>query len=509
MLTDRKSGVILHPSSLPGRFGIGSLGAGAYAFVDFLQKAGQQLWQILPLGPTTYGDSPYQSFSAFAGNPSLIDIDRMVKFGLLSEDDLSDEEFSDSFVDFENVQKVKHLLLRKAYKNFKSSGTYETKKEFVTFIKNNDYWLEDYAMFMAIKEIQGGKAWQDWDEGLKRRDEKDLAVVKLDKGDTISFYMFSQFVFFRQWSALKAYSNAHGVQIIGDLPIYVSGDSADAWANPQLFEFDEDLRPTLVAGVPPDAFSETGQLWGNPIYDWEFMQETQFDWWVKRMKANLSIYDYVRVDHFRGFEGYWVVPATEDTAVNGSWVKAPGMQLFKRLQEVLGDLPIIAEDLGVITPEVEELRDGFNLPGMKVLQFAFESDAKNSYLMHHHIRNSVVYTGTHDNDTVLGWYQNLGSNGKRNFENHLVCVQEPHWDMIRYAWSSPSRWALTVVQDLLGLDSAGRMNTPGTSSGNWTWRLLPNRLNDEIADRLLELTQFYDRIATCCEEECDSDQNAD
>ncbi len=496
MLKERKSGIILHPTSLPGKYGIGSFGQGAYQFVDFLVNAGQQLWQILPLGPTTYGDSPYQSFSAFAGNPSLIDPERMVKFGLLEEADLkTDIEFDDTKVDFEIVQTFKQKLLKRAYHNFKSKGSYELKKEFVTFIKQNDFWLEDYALFMAIKKQQKDKPWFEWDEGLKRRDEKDLAVIKLDMSEEISYQMFAQFVFFRQWKTLKAYANSQGVEIIGDLPIYVAGDSADAWANPQLFEFDSDLQPRLVAGVPPDVFSETGQLWGNPIYDWEFMQETRFDWWVKRMRANLDMYDYVRVDHFRGFESYWAVPADEETAENGRWIKAPGRALFQTLREQISNaLPILAEDLGVITPQVEELRDSFSLPGMKILHFAFESDADNAYLPHNHIQNSVTYTNTHDNDTTKGWFDALNEQTQANVKKYLICVESIHWDLMRYAWASCSKWALTVLQDVLGLDAGARMNIPGTGTGNWTWRFKEDDLTDEHAEKLLELTVSYGRL---------------
>jgi len=502
----RASGILLHPTSFPGRFGIGDLGDEAYAFVDFLVASGQSLWQVLPLGPTGYGDSPYQCFSAFAGNPLLISPKRLVQHGLLSDDDLSGApRFSRRRVDFGPVIEYKKALLEKAFDNFKRLTDTDLRGEFLDFCREADSWLEDYALFRALKDKHGGVAWTDWEPQFAHRDPASLAAARESHSDRVVAEKFYQFLFFRQWAALKSYCRERNIRIIGDAPIFVACDSADVWTHPELFKLDSNKHPIVVAGVPPDYFSKTGQLWGNPIYDWEAMRATGFSWWIDRLQATLQTVDILRIDHFRGFAACWEVPGGDETAERGSWVHVPGRELFTTLRNTLGELPIIAEDLGVITPDVEALRDDFGFPGMRVLQFAFRGDSKTIDLPHNYIRNCVVYTGTHDNDTTVGWFQSKAGKGStRNAEEiereRAYCLRylnsDGHniqWDLIRAAWASVANTAVTPLQDVLGLDSRARMNLPASEQGNWRWRYRAGALTRKLRVRLGELTELYGR----------------
>jgi 4-alpha-glucanotransferase len=502
----RASGILLHPTSFPGRFGIGDLGDEAYAFVDFLAASGQSLWQVLPLGPTGYGDSPYQCFSAFAGNPLLISPQRLIQTGLLSDDDLSGApRFRRKRVDFGPVIEYKKALLEKTFDNFKRLTDTILQAEFMDFCQGAAWWLEDYALFRALKDAHGGVAWTDWELRFARREPAALAATREALGDRIVAEKFYQFLFFKQWAALKSYCRERNISIIGDAPIFVASDSADVWTHPELFKLDSDRRPIVVAGVPPDYFSKTGQLWGNPIYDWEAMRATGFRWWIDRLRATLQTVDILRIDHFRGFAACWEVPGRDKTAERGSWVEVPGRELFTTLRNTFGELPIIAEDLGVITPDVEALRDDFGFPGMRVLQFAFRGDSKTIDLPHNYIRNCVVYTGTHDNDTTVGWFQSKAGKGStRNAEEiereRAYCLRylntdghKIQWDMIRAAWASVANTAVTPLQDVLSLDSRSRMNLPASEQGNWQWRYRRSALTRKIRDKLRELTELYGR----------------
>jgi 4-alpha-glucanotransferase len=490
MERERASGILLHPTSLPGRYGIGELGDEARDFLAFLVAAGQKLWQVLPLGPTSYGDSPYQSFSAFAGNPLLISTDRLLRDGLLTTDDLDDlPDFPAGQVDFGPVIAHKNTLLRRAYTRFAASG------EPAELLRWDAPWLDDYALFMALKDHHGGAVWSSWDPALVRRDPAALAAMRETLADDIDFQRFCQGRFFRDWGDLKREANEQGVRIIGDLPIFVAYDSADVWANQGLFFLDAAGQPSVVAGVPPDYFSATGQLWGNPLYRWDVMARDGFAWWVERLRMSLTLFDLARIDHFRGFEAYWEIPADETTAINGRWVQGPGAAFFDGIRAELGDLPIIAEDLGLITPEVLALRERFALPGMAVLQFA-PSDPTNVYLPHHHERNSVVYTGTHDNDTTRGWWA-ATTEAERDFVQrylgHPVTEETIAAEFIRLALGSVAHTAIIPLQDVLNLGSEARMNTPGTAGGNWGWRYGAGALTDEAAEQLRELTELYAR----------------
>jgi len=495
MKSERSSGILLHITSLPGPYGIGTLGKEAFDFVDFLVSAGQKIWQILPLGHTGYGDSPYQCFSAFAGNPLLIDLDKLQAEGLLSSNELPKTTVHNlDEVDFGLVYTYKYPLLRKAYERFKANNNRVKQMQHENFVAKSKYWLEDYAFFMAIKNHFSGKAWTEWDAEVKMRDPKTLEELKEKLSDEIGFYRFLQFVFFRQWLEVKAYANLNDIKIIGDIPLYVASDSADAWSNPDIFDFDHDLNPITVAGVPPDYFSETGQLWGNPIYNWEALKNDGFQWWVERVKANLVIYDVLRIDHFRGLAAYWAVPFGEPTAIRGEWIKAPGMELLDALYEALGTPPIIAEDLGVITPDVIELRDGFGLPGMKILQFAFDSAEENEFMPHTFDKNCVVYTGTHDNDTTLGQFKSVKEADRQLMKKYFdVNETDPAWSFVKLAWSSVAATAIAPMQDLLRLGSEARMNFPGKPSGYWKWRYQKDMLKPCHAEELLELTKLYGR----------------
>ena len=508
MTVVRSSGILLHPTSLPGRYGIGDLGTAAYDFVDFLVAANQSLWQILPLGPTGYGDSPYQCFSAFAGNPLLVSPDALVEDGLLKTTDLKNApNFPSASVDYGSVIDFKQSLLQQAFENFKAESSEGLQKEFDMFCEQSNLWLQDYAIFRACKDEHDGKEWTKWNEHLRNRENNALHFFQENHSEEITAHKFYQFLFFRQWFKLALYANSKGIKIIGDVPIFVAHDSADVWANPHLFDLNSDGTPREVAGVPPDYFSETGQLWGNPIYRWDLIERTGYQWWINRIKASLAQVDIIRLDHFRGFEKYWAVPAEEKNAINGKWKDGPGATLFQALQKALGEeLPIIAEDLGVITEEVDALRDQFNFPGMRILQFAFGTDEQaDDFKPFNYPQNCVVYTGTHDNDTTIGWFTSsdegdttrsmdevneerdyilkyLGTNGK-----------EINWDLIRLALASVARIAVIPMQDILSVGAEGRMNVPARESGNWGWRYKSSDLTEKIGERLLELTRVYGR----------------
>jgi 4-alpha-glucanotransferase len=504
----RSSGLLLHPTSLPSAFGIGDLGPESYAFADFLLASGQSIWQVLPLGPTGYGDSPYACYSAFAGNTLLVSPDRLVSEGLLTKSDVADARIDDSDrVDFELVHERKDLLLKRAFENYKHTTDTGLRSAFETFVQKCDPWLEDYALFRALKDFHGGAAWNEWDPLFLRREPAALVSVRERLRDEVEAQKYYQFLFFKQWFALKSYCNDRGIKLIGDIPIFVAHDSADVWTNPEQFKLDQDGVPKVVAGVPPDYFSATGQLWGNPLYDWERMAADKFRWWISRVRGTLEIVDIVRVDHFRGFAASWEIPGGDKTAERGRWVEAPGKELFTTIRDVLGELPIIAEDLGVITPDVERLRDGFGFPGMRILQFAFSSDTNNIDLPHNYQKNVVVYTGTHDNDTTVGWFRSVVGEGSTRTAKQIgrerrFCMKylntdgsEIHWDFIRAVLASVANTAIIPMQDLLGLGTEARMNLPNSIEGNWSWRFKPNALTDKISNRLKELTELYGRSA--------------
>jgi 4-alpha-glucanotransferase len=494
MQLTRSSGILLHPTSLPGKYGIGDLGAEATRWVDFLDHTGTKLWQVLPLGPTGYADSPYQSFSAMAGNPYLISPELLLQDGLLTEDDLREiPDFPDGEVDYGRVIPWKVNLLQQAYYRHRKVGNLA--EEFAAFRAANDFWLEDFALFMAMKQAHELRPWVEWSEALRDRQPQAITAFRdANRGGIIEQHAFDQFLFFRQWTALKGYANARGIQIIGDIPIYVAHDSSDVWGNRDLFQLDETGQPIVVAGVPPDYFSETGQLWGNPIYKWDQQAKRGFPWWKLRLEMVLRQVDIIRLDHFRGFAGYWEVPAEEETAINGEWKPGPGAAVFNELREHLGELPLIAEDLGVITPDVTALRKQFNLPGMKIFQFGLEGGNDDPFVPHNYEKNCVAYTGTHDNDTSAGWYQNANPEHKA-FANYYLGLNEganpskAAWRMIVKLWESRANYTLAPMQDFLGLGTDARMNYPGTTSGNWQWRMPADATNDEMAVKLKKLNQ--------------------
>lgn len=494
----RTSGILLHPTSLPSPYGIGDLGQAAYDFVNFLEKSGQHLWQILPLTHTGYGDSPYQSFSAFAGQPLLISPELLTGLHLLTEEELlTCPKAYPEHVDYGTVIPWKMDLLKKAYERFSEAEHHALSEKYGDFCKKNADWLEDYSLFMALKDLNGGVSWLEWEDKYRMPDESFKHTLKNTLAEESGFYKFIQFLFFQQWGQLKEYANAHDIRIIGDIPIFVSMDSADVWANQHLFQLDTKGFPTAVAGVPPDYFSATGQLWGNPLYEWEMHKREGYSWWISRIAGQLEILDILRIDHFRGFEAYWAVPYGEETAVNGEWIKAPGESLFTAVQNALGnDLPIIAEDLGVITPEVEALRDKFSFPGMKVLQFAFEDTSESTFLPHNFTTpNCVCYTGTHDNDTTRGWYETLRKDCRKKLRRYLnMKKQEPaSGQMIRACLGSTAAYAVFPLQDVLDIGKEGRMNTPGVAAGNWNWRFQKGVLTKKVAKRLKKLSQLYGR----------------
>ena len=501
----RASGILLHPTSLPGPFGIGDLGPQAYEFIDFLVAAGQTLWQVLPLGPTGYGDSPYACYSAFAGNTLLISPEVLVQEGLLDSRDAAGRQVAQRRIDFGTAHKLKEELLSKAYERYKRTTDTTLRSAFETFAQEEAQWLEDYALFRALKDAHGGIAWNQWEPPLIRRTSSALAGAREQLREQIEAHMYYQFLFFRQWSGLKRYCNEHDIKVVGDLPIFVAQDSADVWTNPEQFKLDENGKPQVIAGVPPDYFSATGQLWGNPLYDWERMESDGFKWWIQRVRATLKVVDIARVDHFRGFAACWEIPGEDTTAERGQWVEAPGRKLFTAIRKALGELPIIAEDLGVITPDVVALREDFGFPGMRILQFGFGGDAKNIDLPHNYVPNVVAYTGTHDNDTTVGWFQSVAGEGSTRTAKQIererqFCLdylnssgEEIHWDFIRCVLASVANTAIIPLQDLLGLGTEARMNLPNSTSGNWSWRFETNDLNEELAKRLKALTTLYGR----------------
>ena len=488
----RVSGILMPIFSLPSDYGIGSFGKVAYNFVDFLKKSGQSRWQILPLNPTNYGDSPYQSFSSFAGNPYFIDIDMLIEEGLLTEAEAKAYDFgSDPHkIDYGKLYINRIPLLKKAYSRFKPSSDYKK------FCQKNSWWIKEYALFMALKNSHNDISWAEWEKDLIMRKKSALEKAKADFADTIEFYCFVQFKFTEQWQALKAYANQNGVKIIGDIPIYVAYDSAECWSNPQMFLLDKEKKPTLVAGCPPDAFSEDGQLWGNPLYNWEYMKKDSYSWWKQRIGYALELYDIVRIDHFRGFESFYAIPYGDTDAKGGKWIKGPDIDLFCELKREFGnDMPIIAEDLGLLTPEVTEMLEKSGFPGMKVLQFAFDGGTENEYLPHNHCKNSVIYTGTHDNNTIIGWTRECEKDTVENAKKYMHADKDEgfNWTMIRTALMSVADTVILMMPDFMGLDEEARINIPSTIGGNWQWRIAKGCLNDWLAEIIYENTALYGR----------------
>lgn len=490
----RTCGVLLPITSLPSKYGIGCFSREAYEFVDKLKAAGQKNWQILPLGPTGYGDSPYQSFSTFAGNPYYIDLEQLIEEGLLTEEECEACDFGDNdrYVDYEKIYFGRFPILRKAFERFMPD------EEFTGFCEENAYWLEDYSLYMAVKDANGGKSWIEWEEGLRNRQPEALEQAREELKDDVAFYRFQQYEFMKQWTALKSYANDQGIRIIGDIPIYVAFDGADTWANPEMFQFTEENLPSAVAGCPPDAFSATGQLWGNPLYKWEYHKKQGYEWWMRRVKYCFELYDIVRIDHFRGFDAYYSIPYGDKTAENGHWEEGPGYDLFRTMKEKLGDLPIIAEDLGFLTDSVMKLLKDTGYPGMKVLQFAFDSRDESDYQPHLYTNNCVVYTGTHDNDTVLGWDQAI-SDADRTYAREYMRNEGSEgeqlaWDFICTALRSVADMAIIPIQDYLALGSEARINTPSTLGDNWKWRMIPEEFTDELAKRMRRAAKLYGRI---------------
>jgi 4-alpha-glucanotransferase len=494
---ERSAGILLHPTSLPGRFGIGELGRETLNFVDLLEATGQTLWQFMPLGPTGYGDSPYYSLSAFAGNPLLISLETLAEEGWLSGAELeAAPPFPTGVVDFGPVIDFKKQILHTAYNRFKEQATRQDKKALDAFKSANKSWLDDFVMFMAFKDYHEGAVWNTWDKALAYRKPKALKEWSKKLEDEIGYYIFLQFKFDQQWQKVRQYANAKGVKLIGDIPIFVAFDSADVWANPDIFYLDKELNPTHIAGVPPDYFSATGQRWGNPLYNWDKLAETGYHWWVERFRQALKQVDIVRIDHFRGFYNYWAIPSEEETAINGEWRMGPGTAVFDAVEAALGQCPVLAEDLGDLVPEVYELRDKLGFPGMKIMQFAFGTDGLNLFLPHNHTKSSVVYTGSHDNDTARGWYEKTSPE-----EQHRVRLftnsdgSEINWALIRLAFSSVADIAIIPLQDILGLGSEGRMNFPGRPYGNWAWRFTFEEIRVEWLEYYKFLTGLYARDA--------------
>jgi len=502
----RASGILLHPTSLPGRFGIGDLGKEAYRFADFLVDTGQHLWQMLPLGLTGYDNSPYQSLSVFAGNPLLISLERLLEDGNLDPSDLaSSPPFPEDSVDYEAVAKFKMPLLRKSYENFEKRAAPAQRQQFVAFCQQYTSWLDTYSLFMALREAYDMAIWNTWEADIRSRQPEAIERWSRNLTQEVRCHQYQQYQFFKQWMELKKYCNERSIKLIGDISIFVALDSAEVWSHPELFFLDENGRPTVVAGVPPDYFSKTGQLWGNPLYRWGVMAQDGYRWWIERFRATRTLVDIIRLDHFRGFEKYWEVPGGDTTAANGRWVPGPGAAFFEAMKKALGELPIIAEDLGVITPEVHALRDRFDFPGMRVLQFAFSDSSGDIHKPHNYPRNCVVYTGTHDNNTTLGWFrgEDIGATTQtreeRDRETRLALKylgtdgHEINWDLIRLALMSVANTTIIPLEDILSLGSRARMNIPGTTQGNWRWRFTADLLTDKIRDRLREMTRLYGR----------------
>jgi 4-alpha-glucanotransferase len=507
MKFERSAGILLHPTSLPGEYGIGTIGENAHKFIDFLVEGGQKLWQVFPLGPTGYGDSPYQSFSTFAGNPLLIDLDLLLKDGLLTKTDLEImPQFNKYSVDFGKLIEIKYELLSRAFQNFRVEGK-NFDEECGTYCSDNAYWLDDYALFMAVKEYHSGIVWREWEKDIAFREDGAIEKWNEKLEYRIDFQKFLQFTFDKQWKSLKEYANENGIKIIGDIPIFIAYDSSDLWANMEYFSVDDTGNLETVAGVPPDYFSETGQLWGNPLYKWIEMEKDNFSWWQKRITKTLEFVDIIRIDHFRGLDAYWEIPGGAPTAQKGRWIKAPGKKLFEVIKEELGDLPIIAEDLGVITKSVEELRDHFGFPGMKILQFAFGEEGDKKFLPHNHIKNCVVFTGSHDNDTTKGFFENEKATQSGIFEwasRYLNYYgNDITFEVIRTAYASVADIVIIPMQDILGLGSEARMNFPGKLGGNWTWRFDWHQINSDIISTYKEMTNMYERPPKEEEEEID------
>jgi 4-alpha-glucanotransferase len=496
-MTQRQAGVLLHPTSLPGAYGIGELGDHATIFLDWASSAGMKIWQVLPLNPPGFGASPYGCLSSFAGNPLMISPQKLLKEGLLDAADVANvPAFSIDHVEFERVTPFKIALLRTSWGHFSASADQPLRKAFDAFVASDQQrdWLADYALFMALRERHDGTPWWTWPRDLVQRDEAALLRARGELADEIRFWQYVQFLFFRQWDALRAAAHARGIRIMGDVPIYVANDSADVWSNPELFHLDAEGRPVVVAGVPPDYFSATGQRWGNPLYRWDVMRETRYRWWIERVRTNLRMADLVRFDHFRGFAEYWEIPASEPTAVRGRWMPGPGIALFEALRDQLGDLPLVAEDLGFITDDVHALRRAVGAPGMKILQFAFGSQTS-PHLPHCLDQHTVVYTGTHDNDTARGWFDHAPAEERENAMSYIgfESADEAAWSFIRAAYTSVAETVIVPVQDILGLGTEARMNTPGEERGNWTWRLRSGSLTKEHAARLRRLAKVSGR----------------
>ncbi|HUI85502.1 MAG TPA: 4-alpha-glucanotransferase [Candidatus Binatia bacterium] len=497
MFAQRSSGILLHPTSLPSRGGIGDLGPAAYEFADWLAAARQTLWQILPLQPAGCGNSPYSCTSAFAGNILLISLERLVEAGLLVRGALATIPDGESPVDFDRVRAYKLPLLRQAASNFLRSANVTARRRYERFCRENEWWLEDYVLFSVLRERFGGKAWNEWPRALALRESAAIGRARSELQKQLDEERFLQFAFFEQWQALRCYCADRGIRVIGDVSIFVSYDSADVWTHPELFHLREDRSPAVVAGVPPDAFSETGQRWGNPIYDWRALESQGYDWWIRRMRWATVTCDIVRIDHFRGFEAYWEIPAEKATAVHGRWVPGPNEKIFQALRSALGKLPFIAEDLGYITREVHELRKRLKIPGMKILQFGFGNRGAHIYLPHNYEPNCVVYTGTHDNDTTVGWWNTCATEEEKKLATTYLGIGDEgvHWAFIRAALTSVADLCVIPVQDVLGLDSSARMNVPSETDGSWGWRLRPGALTPELAAKLAALVEISDRDA--------------
>ena len=491
----RQQGILMPIASIPSAYGIGTFGKESYRFVDFLEKAGQTLWQILPLGPTGYGDSPYQTFSTFAGNPYFIDLEMLITDGLLTRKECDSYSFDGDTgsIDYEKIYYARFPLLRKAFE--RGYATIRVTDSYLGFEQNNAHWLEDYALYMAVKDSFGGVCYMEWPEDIRRRKKAALNRYRKELREEIDFYKFQQYLFFTQWSALKAYANERKIEIVGDIPIYVAFDSADTWADPRLFRMDRQGYPTAVAGCPPDYFSETGQLWGNPLYDWDYHKETGYDWWMKRFAHCYELYDVVRIDHFRGFDEYWAVPYGEPTAVNGEWLKGPGYELFATLKKRLGKKRIIAEDLGFMTDGVRKLVKRTGFPNMKILQFGFDSAGESEYLPHKYEHNCVVYTGTHDNDTTVGFIRQMCAKDLKFAKKYLHCKNDKKLcrEMIRAGIASVADLCIIPMQDWLELDNKARINIPSTLGENWKWRMDPGALTDDLAKRIYKMTKLYGR----------------
>lgn len=484
----RAAGILMPITSLPSPYGIGTIGKEAREFADFLKASGQKIWQILPVGPTSYGDSPYQSFSTYAGNPYMIDLDTLCDEGLLTKSDLERDWGADSEkVDYEKIYNNRFEVLRIAYNNFKEKD----QTAFRSFCRKNCTWLKNYALYMAVKSSFNMTAWTQWpDEEIRKRDEKAVAKYERKYRDDVNFWKFLQFKFYEQWEAFRAYVNSLGIKIMGDMPIYVAMDSADTWANPDVFWLTEEREPVCVAGCPPDYFSATGQLWGNPLYNWDYLKQTNYKWWFDRIKAADALFDITRIDHFRAFDSYYAIPYPAENAINGEWKEGPGIEFFNLMRKKIGDIEIVAEDLGLMTPGVKKLLADSGYPGMKVLEFAFDSGEANDYLPHHYTENSVVYTGTHDNDTLMGWLAEAKQSDIDYAYSYCHITQEEgfNWGLIRTAYESVSNYAIVQMQDILGLGTEARMNIPSTLGGNWTWRIKKEALTNELAQKLKEMS---------------------